>query len=442
MNLPIRVIIAGAAGRDFHDFNTVYRESELYKVVAFTATQIPNIEGRQYPASLAGKLYPEGIPIYPEDRLESLILSEKIDQVTFSYSDISHSHVMHLASRVLAAGASFHLSGPSETMLKANKPVISVCAVRTGSGKSQTSRYVVQVLKTMGFSRVVAVRHPMPYGNLAEQAVQRFARYDDFEQHKCTIEEREEYEPYIDMGAVIYAGVDYPEILNQVEAEADIIVWDGGNNDLPFFSSDFHIVVADPHRPGHESEYHPGETNLRMADAVIINKVDTADYANVVKLQTNIRAINSRATIIKAASPILVDNPDEIVGKRVLIVEDGPTLTHGEMSYGAGVVAAEYFGASAIVDPRPFAVGTIADTYLKYPDTGEVLPAMGYGDQQIADLEQTINNADADLVLIATPIDLGRLVNMNKPNQRVRYSLQEIGQPSLTEMIRKKFKPA
>lgn len=442
MNLPIRVIIAGAAGRDFHDFNTVYRESELYKVVAFTATQIPNIEGRQYPASLAGKLYPEGIPIYPEDRLESLILSEKIDQVTFSYSDISHSHVMHLASRVLAAGASFHLSGPSETMLKANKPVISVCAVRTGSGKSQTSRYVVQVLKTMGFSRVVAVRHPMPYGNLAEQAVQRFARYDDFEQHKCTIEEREEYEPYIDMGAVIYAGVDYPEILNQVEAEADIIVWDGGNNDLPFFSSDFHIVVADPHRPGHESEYHPGETNLRMADAVIINKVDTADYANVVKLQTNIRAINSRATIIKAASPILVDNPDEIVGKRVLIVEDGPTLTHGEMSYGAGVVAADYFGASAIVDPRPFAVGTIADTYLKYPDTGEVLPAMGYGDQQIADLEQTINNADADLVLIATPIDLGRLVNMNKPNQRVRYSLQEIGQPSLTEMIRKKFKPA
>lgn len=442
MNLPIRVIIAGAAGRDFHDFNTVYRESELYKVVAFTATQIPNIEGRQYPASLTGKLYPEGIPIYPEDRLESLILSEKIDQVTFSYSDISHSHVMHLASRVLAAGASFHLSGPSETMLKANKPVISVCAVRTGSGKSQTSRYVVQVLKTMGFSRVVAVRHPMPYGNLAEQAVQRFARYDDFEQHKCTIEEREEYEPYIDMGAVIYAGVDYPEILNQVEAEADIIVWDGGNNDLPFFSSDFHIVVADPHRPGHESEYHPGETNLRMADAVIINKVDTADYANVVKLQTNIRAINSRATIIKAASPILVDNPDEIVGKRVLIVEDGPTLTHGEMSYGAGVVAAEYFGASAIVDPRPFAVGTIADTYLKYPDTGEVLPAMGYGDQQIADLEQTINNADADLVLIATPIDLGRLVNMNKPNQRVRYSLQEIGQPSLTEMIRKKFKPA
>jgi predicted GTPase len=441
MELPIRIVIAGAAGRDFHDFNTVYRHNDNYKVVAITATQIPNIEGRVYPPALAGELYPDGIPIYPEEQLDSLIRAEGIDQVAFSYSDVSHEYVMHVASRVLAAGASFQLLGPKETMLKANKPVVSVCAVRTGSGKSQTSRHVVQTLISMGFQRVVAVRHPMPYGNLTEQAVQRFAKYQDFEFHNCTIEEREEYEPYIDMGVVIYAGVDYPEILKQVEAEADIIVWDGGNNDLPFFVSDYHLVVVDPHRPGHELSYHPGETNLRMADVVVINKVDTADYADVVSVQQNIRKVNSQAIIVRAASPISVDEPAEIIGKRVLVIEDGPTLTHGEMSYGAGVVAADYFGASEIVDPRPFAVRTIADTFKKYPETGKVLPAMGYSDEQIADLEETINNADADLVIIATPIDLGRLVNINKPSQRVRYSLQEIGQPSLSELLRAKFMP-
>ncbi len=441
MEFPIRIVIAGAAGRDFHDFNTVYRHNEHYKVVAFTAAQIPNIEGRVYPAALAGELYPDGIPIYPEEQLDSIIRDEEIDQITFSYSDISHQYVMHIASRVLAAGATFQFLGPKESMLKASKPVVSICAVRTGSGKSQTSRHVVQTLKSLGYRRVVAVRHPMPYGNLAEQAVQRFAEYQDFETHKCTIEEREEYEPYIDMGAVIYAGVDYAEILKQVEAEADIIVWDGGNNDLPFFVSDYHLVVVDPHRPGHELSYHPGETNLRMADAVIINKVDTADYLDVITVQQNVRSVNNQAAIVKAASPVLVDDPAEITGKRVLVVEDGPTLTHGEMSYGAGVVAADYFGASEIIDPRPFAVRTIADTFDKYPETGKVLPAMGYGEEQIADLEETINNADADLVIIATPIDLGRLVNMNKPSQRVRYSLQEIGQPSIKELLSAKFEP-
>lgn len=434
-----RVIIAGAAGRDFHDFNTFFRINKRYKVLAFTATQIPNIEDRRYPPELAGRLYPDGIPIHPEVELTELIEKLDVNQVVFSYSDVSHEYVMHLASRVLAAGADFNMLGPDRTMLRSQKPVVSICAVRTGSGKSQTSRRVVSILNSMDFERVVTVRHPMPYGNIADQAVQRFASYDDLERQNCTIEEREEYEPYIDMGAVIYAGVDYGEILKKVEEEANIIVWDGGNNDLPFFASDFHIVVTDPHRPGHELRYHPGETNLRLADVVVINKVDTADHQNVVKVQQNIRLVNPKAVIVKAASPIMVEDPLAIRDKRVLVVEDGPTLTHGEMSYGAGYVAATYYDAREIVDPRPYAVRSISKTYETYPDTGPILPAMGYGDEQIKDLEATINQTPSDLVLIATPIDLGRLVNINKPSQRVRYKLQEIGQPTLKELLEEKF---
>ncbi len=434
-----RVIIAGAAGRDFHDFNTFFRTNKRFKVLAFTATQIPNIEGRLYPPELAGRLYPDGIPIYPEVELTELIKKLDVNQVVFSYSDVSHEYVMHLASRVLAAGADFKMLGPNRTMLRTQKPVVSICAVRTGSGKSQTSRRVVSILKSRGYEKVVTVRHPMPYGNIADQAVQRFASYDDLERQNCTIEEREEYEPYIDMGAVIYAGVDYGEILKKVEEEANIIVWDGGNNDLPFFASDFHIVVTDPHRPGHELRYHPGETNLRMADVVVINKVDTADHQNVVKVQQNIRLVNPNAVIVKAASPIMVEDPLAIRDKRVLVVEDGPTLTHGEMSYGAGYVAATYYDAREIVDPRPHAVRSISKAYETYPDTGPILPAMGYGDEQIKDLEVTINQTPSDLVLIATPIDLGRLVNINKPSQRVRYKLQEIGQPTLKELLEEKF---
>jgi len=434
-----RIIIAGAAGRDFHDFNTVFRDNDRYKVVAFTATQIPNIEGRLYPAELAGSLYPEGIPIYPESELSQLIREQDIDQVVFSYSDVSHEYVMHLASQVLAAGADFRLLGPDRTQIKSSKPVVSIGAVRTGSGKSQTSRHVVRTLQALGYERVVAVRHPMPYGNLVVQAVQRFADYDDMDEYECTIEEREEYEPYIDMGAVIYAGVDYPAILRAVEKEADIIVWDGGNNDLPFFASDLHIVVTDPHRPGHELAYHPGEANLRMADVVIINKIDTADHANVVTVQENIRRVNPTAAIVKAASPIFVDDPQAIRGQRVLVVEDGPTLTHGEMAYGAGVVAAQYFEAGEIIDPRPYAVRTIQATYEKYPNTGAVLPAMGYGAEQMKDLAETINNTPADMVIIATPIDLGRLIDIKLPSQRVRYELQEIGLPTLTGLLEKKF---
>jgi len=430
-----RVIIAGAAGRDFHDFNSVFRNNDDYEVVAFTATQIPNIEGRRYPPQLSGDLYPEGIPIYPESELEALIAEHEVDQVIFSYSDVSHEYVMHLASRVLAAGADFRLIGPRRMMLPSSKPVVSVNAVRTGSGKSQTSRYVVQALKELGFERVVAVRHPMPYGDLAAQAVQRFASYDDMDKHECTIEEREEYEPYVDMGAVIYAGVDYHAILEEAEQEADIIVWDGGNNDLPFYRPDFHIVVADPHRPGHELRYHPGETNLRMADAILINKVDTAGNESVVSVQQNARRVNPDATILRAASPIFVEDPEAIRGKRVLVIEDGPTLTHGEMAYGAGYVAAQMFGAAEIVDPEPYAVGSIADTYEKYPNARGILPAMGYGAAQIAELEETVNNTPADLVLIATPIDLGKLINIEKPSQRVRYALQIIGQPTLKELL-------
>ncbi|MBX3060994.1 MAG: GTPase [Anaerolineae bacterium] len=435
-----RVLIAGAAGRDFHDFNTALRGNEQVEVVAFTATQIPNIEGRRYPPELAGPQYPAGIPIYPESQLEELIQKEQIDDVYFSYSDVSHEYVMHLASRVLAAGAGFRLMNPRLTMLKSSKPVVSICAVRTGCGKSQTSRHVLRVLQNeLGYQRVVAVRHPMPYGNLAQQAVQRFASYADMDKHDCTIEEREEYEPYVERGAVIYAGVDYERILRAAEEEADIIIWDGGNNDLPFFLSNLHIVVTDPHRPGHELRYHPGETNLRLAAAVVMNKVDTADYQHILTVQENIRRTNPGAVIVKAASPIFVDDPAAIRGQRVLVVEDGPTLTHGEMAYGAGVVAAQNFGAKEIVDPRPYAVRSIAATYQKYPNTGAVLPAMGYGGDQIADLEETINGADVDMVIIATPIDLGKLITIQKPHQRVRYEYQDIGTPTLTALLQERF---
>lgn len=435
-----KVIIMGAAGRDFHNFNTFYRDNDQYRVVAFTATQIPNIEGRNYPPALAGSLYPAGIPIHPEEELENLIQAHDADEVVFSYSDISHEYVMHQASRVLAAGASFRLLGASQTFIKSSKPLVSVGAVRTGCGKSQTSRRILSILQDeLGYQRVVAIRHPMPYGDLAAQAVQRFASYADMDHHNCTIEEREEYEPYVERGAVIYAGIDYAAILRQAEAEADIIIWDGGNNDVPFYQSDLHVVVTDPHRPGHELRYHPGETNLRLADVVVINKVDTADHQNVVTVQQNIRAVNKKAVIVKAASPIFVDDPAAIRGKRVLVVEDGPTLTHGEMAYGAGVVAANYFDAAEIIDPRPYAVRSIAATYEKYPTTGSVLPAMGYGQEQMADLAQTINQTPADMVIVATPIDLARIIDIKLPSQRVRYELQEIGRPTLFDLLRQKF---
>ena len=437
---PQRIVIAGAAGRDFHDFNTVFRDDDGFQVVAFTATQIPNIEGRLYPPALSGPLYPQGIPIHPEAELEQLIARHEVDDVVFSYSDVSHETVMHLASRVLAAGAGFRLLNPRRTMLASSKPIISVGAVRTGSGKSQTSRRILDILQNeLGYRRVVAVRHPMPYGNLAEQAVQRFASHADMDRHLCTIEEREEYEPYVERGAVIFAGVDYEAILRQAEQEADIVIWDGGNNDLPFYRPDYHIVVVDPHRPGHEMRYHPGEANVRLADAIVVNKIDTADAAGVDTVVANVRAMNPRAAIVRGASPLSVDDPAAIQGKRVLVIEDGPTLTHGEMAYGAGVVAARQYGAAEIVDPRPYAVRTIAATYQKYPTTGPVLPAMGYGREQMADLEETINRTPVDLVLVATPIDLARLVDIDKPSQRVRYELQEIGRPTLSDLLRARF---
>jgi predicted GTPase len=434
----IKVLIMGAAGRDFHNFNTVFRDNDAYEVVAFTATQIPNIDGRRYPPELAGKLYPAGIPIYPEAELTDLIKKHAIDQVIFAYSDVSHEYVMHKASIVLAAGADYRLMGPKYTQIKSIKPVVSICAVRTGAGKSQTTRRVTQVLKDLGY-KVAAIRHPMPYGNLVKQTVQRFATYKDLDDHDCTIEEREEYEPHIDRGVVIFAGVDYEKILREAEKEADMIVWDGGNNDISFYKSDLHIVVADPHRPGHEMTYHPGETNLRMADVIVINKIDTADLDHIAKVRANIMAANPNATVVEAASPIFVDDPAAIKGKAVLVVEDGPTLTHGEMAYGAGVVAARRFGASEIIDPRPYAIGTIVATYQKYPTTGAVLPAMGYGAEQMKELGETINNTPCDLVLVATPIDLRRVVEINRPSQRVRYELQEIGQPTLGEIIEAKF---
>ena len=435
---PIRTLIMGAAGRDFHNFNVYFRENPDYEVVAFTATQIPNIEGRNYPPELAGLRYPKGIPIYPENDLASLIAEWAIDQVIFAYSDVPHEYVMHKASLVLAAGADFRLMGLNSTQIKSNKPVVSVCAVRTGSGKSQTSRRVSHILRSLGY-RVAAIRHPMPYGDLSRQAVQRFATYEDLKAQQCTIEEREEYEPHIANGVVVYAGIDYERILRQAEQEVDLILWDGGNNDLPFYVSDLHIVVADPHRPGHEQTYHPGEANARAADVFVINKVDTADPDNVITVRENLRRLNPNALIVEAASPLFVDDPQAIRGKRVLVIEDGPTLTHGEMAYGAGWVAARRFGAAEIVDPRPYAVGSIRNVFQKYPSTGAILPAMGYGDEMVHELEQTINNADVDLVLIGTPIDLASLLEIDKPSQRVRYELQEIGRPTLEDILKAKF---
>ncbi|HOB87206.1 MAG TPA: cyclic 2,3-diphosphoglycerate synthase [Bacillota bacterium] len=433
---PTKVIIMGAAGRDFHNFNVYFRDNENYRVVAFTATQIPNIEGRVYPPELAGRLYPQGVPIHPEEELADLIKKYDVDQVVFAYSDVPHSYVMSKASQVAAAGADFRLMGPKSTMLKSKKPVVAVTAVRTGVGKSQTTRRVCDILKAKG-KRVVAVRHPMPYGDLARQACQRFADYGDLDAHRCTIEEREEYEPHIDRGVIVYAGVDYGKILAEAEKEADVIVWDGGNNDFSFYWADLYITLADPHRPGHELSYHPGETNLRLADVVVLNKVETADAQGINTVRANIARVNPGAVVVEAASPIFVEKGELIRGKKVLVVEDGPTLTHGEMLYGAGVIAARKYGAAELVDPRPFAVGTIVDTYRKYPHIGALLPAMGYGEEQIRDLEATINRSDAELVVIATPIDLRRVIKIEKPALRIRYELQEIGEPTLEQLLQK-----
>jgi len=435
---PIKTIIMGAAGRDFHNFNTFFRGNKDYEVVAFTATQIPDIDDRRYPAALAGDLYPAGIPIHAEAELPELIQKHGVQQVVFAYSDVPHPYVMHKASLVNALGADFRLMGTGYTQIKSTKPVVSVCAVRTGSGKSQTTRRVSLILRSMGY-KVAAIRHPMPYGDLVKQEVQRFATYADLDKHECTIEEREEYEPHIDNGVIVYAGVDYEKILRQAEKEVDIILWDGGNNDFPFYKSDLQIVVADPHRPGHESAYYPGETNVRAADVFVINKVDTADSENVIRVREALRLLNPKAIVIEGASPLFVDDPAAIQGKRVLVVEDGPTLTHGEMAYGAGYIAARRFGAAEIVDPRPFAVKSIAATYQKYPKTGPILPAMGYGEAQMRDLEATIAAADVDMVIVGTPIDLTRVIKINKPYQRVRYELQEIGQPTLEDILKSKF---
>lgn len=431
----IKTIIMGAAGRDFHNFNVVYRDNPTYEVVAFTATQIPNIEGRTYPPELAGNLYPDGIPILEESELEALIQQHDVEEVVFSYSDISHEKVMHHASRVLAAGVHFKLLGGAKTMLKSSKPVVAVCAIRTGCGKSQTTRRVAEILKAAG-KKVAAIRHPMPYGDLAAQAVQRFATIEDLEKHKCTIEEMEEYEPHINSGTIVYAGVDYEAILREAEKEADVILWDGGNNDMPFYKPDLFITVVDPHRPGHETTYYPGETNLLLADVVVINKIDTADGEAVDEVRWNVREANPGATIIEAASPIAVEDPSIIEGKKVLAVEDGPTLTHGEMQYGAGVVAAEKFGAADLVDPRPFTVASIAETFEKYPDIGMLLPAMGYGKQQMKDLEETIVKTECEAVIIGTPIDLRRVITIKQPSVRVTYELQEIGHPTLDDVLK------
>ena len=429
-----RVLIMGAAGRDFHNFNLVFRENPAYDVVGFTATQIPNIADRRYPAELAGSQYPQGIPIYAEDEIGELIPRLKIDEVVFAYSDVSHEHVMHKGSQVMAAGADFVLLGFAATSLKSRKPVVSVCAVRTGAGKSQTTRRVCRKLLDMG-RQVVAIRHPMPYGDLVRQKVQRFASLEDLDRFDCTLEEREEYEPHLRGGTIVYAGVDYGVILAQAEKEADVIVWDGGNNDLPFLKPDIEIVVVDPHRPGHELLYHPGETNLRRASCIIINKVDTADKKGIETVKANIARFNSQALVIEAASPVTVEDREAIRGKRVLVIEDGPTLTHGEMRYGAGVIAAQRFGAAALIDPRPFAVGLIAQTFKKYPKIGTLLPAVGYGEQQMTDLRLTIERVDCDLVLIATPIDLRRTIRFQRPAQRVGYELQEIGKPDLDDVL-------
>jgi predicted GTPase len=431
------ILIMGAAGRDFHNFNVYFRDNKDYNVVAFTATQIPNIHGRMYPAELAGKLYPKGIKIYEEAELTDLIKKFDVQEVVFSYSDIPFNYVMTKASIVNAAGASFRLMGAAETSIKSTKPVIAVLAVRTGSGKSQTSRKIVNVLRNAG-KKVVAIRHPMPYGDLVKQKVQRFGTLDDLKKHECTIEEIEEYEPHIASGGVIYAGVDYEAILREAEKEADVILWDGGNNDTSFYKADVTFTVVDPHRPGHELTYYPGNTSLRMADCAIINKIDSADSKNIMTVRENIRKVNPDAIIIEGASPIFVDNSEVIRGKKVLVVEDGPTLTHGEMEYGAGTIAALKYGASEIVDPRPFTVKSITKTYEKYPNIGILLPAMGYGDDQMNDLQETINKTECDSVIIGTPIDLGRILKINKPSTRVMYDLQEIGDVTIESVLKEK----
>jgi predicted GTPase len=431
-----RVVIAGAAGRDFHNFNVVYRSRQGVEVVAFTATQIPDIEGRSYPPALAGPAYPDGIPILPEDELPEIILRQRVDEVVFAYSDVTHEHVMHVGSIAMAAGADFTLLGPRSTMIASDRPVVAICAVRTGSGKSQTTRHAAAVLRDAG-KRVAVLRHPMPYGDLTRQAVQRFERYEDLDAADCTIEEREEYEPHLAEGNLVFAGIDYAAILSRAEEEADVIVWDGGNNDTPFIRPDLHVVVVDPHRPGHELRYHPGETNLRMADVCVVNKTDTAPPEGVEAVLDSIHRVNPGADIVRAASPFFVEGgrAEEIRGKRVLAVEDGPTLTHGEMTYGAAVLAAKQHGAAALVDPRPFAVGSIARTFEQYPHVAGLLPAMGYGRKQMEELRETIARSDADLVLIGTPIDLRRVIDLDKPALRVTYRLQELGEPTLASIL-------
>lgn len=432
------VIIIGAAGRDFHNFNTVFRDNDHYRVVAFTAAQIPDIEGRKYPAELAGPRYPDGIPIHPEEDLPQLIHELDVDDCVFAYSDVPYQHVMNISARINATGANFILLGPGATMLKSRKPVIAVCATRTGCGKSQTSRKIIEYLMAKGL-RVVAIRHPMPYGNLVAQKIQRFATLADLEKHNCTIEEMEEYEPHVIRGNVVYAGVDYEAILREAERDSqgcDVILWDGGNNDFSFYKPDLQITVTDPHRPGDELSYYPGEVNLRLADVVIINKIDTAPPEGIQTVRESIRQVNPDAQVIEGASPIRVDDPDIIRGHRVLVIEDGPTLTHGEMKIGAGIIAAQKYGARQIVDPRPFTVGKLTETFRSYPEIGPLLPAMGYGQQQVKDLEATIAKTDCEAVVIGTPIDLNRVVKIDKPNTRVYYDLQEIGSPNLEEILR------
>ena len=430
----IKVVMMGAAGRDFHNFNVYFRNNDAYDVIAFTATQIPGIEGRSYPTELAGAKYPKGIPIFPEKELPKIIKEQNIDQVLFAYSDVSHEYVMHKASEVLANGADFRLMGPKTTMLKSRVPVVSVCAVRTGSGKSQTSRQVAKILKSKGL-RVAAIRHPMPYGDLRKQVWQRFASYEDLDKHECTIEEREEYEPHIDNGIIVYSGVDYEKILREAEKESDAIVWDGGNNDLPFYKPDLSIVVADPHRAGHELTYHPGEANLRMANIIIVNKVDTADQQKVKLVKENAKTANPNAVILEASSPVTADKPELIRGKKALVIEDGPTLTHGGMLYGAGMILAKNYGASQIVDPKPFAVGSIKEAYRKYPHLGMLLPALGYSDKQVAELKETIDSVPCDVVVMGTPIDLRRVITIDKPTVRVRYELKVLGTVSLEQIL-------
>jgi len=439
MSEPRRVLILGAAGRDFHNFNTVYRDNPAYKVVAFTATQIPDIAGRKYPTELAGKLYPAGIPIFDEAELVEVIKREKPDVAVFSYSDVKHETVMHLASLCIAMGVDFELLGADKTMVKSTKPVIAITAVRTGAGKSQTTRYISHILKSLG-KKVVAIRHPMPYGDLAAQACQRFAEYSDLDKHKCTIEEREEYEPHIDNGFVIYSGVDYEMIVRNAEKEADVILWDGGNNDLPFYACDLHICIADPLRSGHEMMYHPGEANFRRADVIVINKCDSAKEEDIKAIEDNAKLYNPKAVVIRANSPVSCEKPEMIKGKNVLIIEDGPTLTHGSMSIGAGVVASKNCGAAKIVDPTPYAVASIAATYKKYPNAQGILPAMGYGDAQIKDLEKTIEATPCDVVLSATPIDITRVLKVNKPMVRATYELAEVKKGQLEEAVKKALK--